>query len=310
MSRKKKQAERQESTTFIVAEDQALEPVEPTPQVARFDNNSLAGRWAFEGWSVLRELWRTRVRMITYYMKPEGGNLDMEEAIKRATEQSGEAITEEVVENILQRSVDGISWFILDELFSKDPGLGQRLWEDIKEQALLDFKSGHYAAAMFESTDWQKNPWKRAHFVAIYEEMVADYKPRGAIEHSMVEMVAVHYFLWQHWVTEHLKRATTDPREESRDYAEWRAGRKRTYFRNGEHFKGEYSGQYFEGAWDLPYQREADAIDHAAQLAEKFRRAYHASIRNLRDWRRYPVTIHNQGQVNIGGQQVNVQTGK
>lgn len=69
-------------------------------------------------------------------------------------------------------------------------------------------------------------------------------------------------------------------------------------------------GQWIAGAWELPYQREADAVQQAAELADRFRRAYHASIRALRDWRRYPVIVQNAGQVNIaadGGQQVNVQ---
>jgi hypothetical protein len=58
---------------------------------------------------------------------------------------------------------------------------------------------------------------------------------------------------------------------------------------------------------------EADAVEQAAELADRFRRAYHASIRALRDWRRYPVVIQNAEQVNIaadGGQQVNVKQGK
>jgi hypothetical protein len=60
----------------------------------------------------------------------------------------------------------------------------------------------------------------------------------------------------------------------------------------------------------LPYQCEAEAVEKAAELADRFRRAYQASIRGLRDWRRYPVIVQNAGQVNIaadGGQQVNVQ---
>ena len=72
-------------------------------------------------------------------------------------------------------------------------------------------------------------------------------------------------------------------------------------------------GQWIAGAWEMPYQSEADAVEQAAELADRFRRAYHASVRALRDWRRYPVIVQNAGQVNIasdGGQQVNVQKSK
>lgn len=63
----------------------------------------------------------------------------------------------------------------------------------------------------------------------------------------------------------------------------------------------------------MPYQSEADGVQQAAELADRFRRAYHASIRALRDWRRYPVIVQKAGQVNIaadGGQQVNLQKKK
>jgi hypothetical protein len=60
---------------------------------------------------------------------------------------------------------------------------------------------------------------------------------------------------------------------------------------------------------------DQEAIDHAAQTADRWRRAYQATLRQMRDWRRYsvPVTINNPQQVNIavdGGQQVNLQNGK
>jgi hypothetical protein len=51
------------------------------------------------------------------------------------------------------------------------------------------------------------------------------------------------------------------------------------------------------------------AIEHAAQMADRWNRIYLRTLRNLRDLRRYSVTINNPQQVNIaadGGQQVNV----
>src|SRR5215208_6832658 len=106
-----------------------------------------------------------------------------------------------------------------------------------------DFKSGHFAAELFERTDWQKNVWKRAHFVAVFQMMIESYKPRDAIEHQMVEMAAVEYFLWRHWTAEHLQRATSEPRQESYDYKEWREKQKEVWCRR--------SGQKrpIEGQW-------------------------------------------------------------
>lgn len=59
-----------------------------------------------------------------------------------------------------------------------------------------------------------------------------------------------------------------------------------------------------------PRVTEQEALEHAAQMADRFRRQYLSAIRGLRDYRRYgPVIVQNAGQVNIaadGGQQVNV----
>ena len=292
-------------------------------------SKSLIGRWSSERWSVLRELWRENVRMVDFYMSPSGGKLSMEDA-HRIT--SGEYVLsgdrsedgkltlvpktstqEETVDKELSRNlswdVDNLSWYGLDRVFRANPDLAEQVWNEVKEAAARDFTSGHFAAELFERTDWQKNVWKRAHFVAVFQMMVESYKPRDAIEHQMVEMAAVEYFLWRHWTAEHMQRAITEPRRESYDYNEWREKQKETWCRySGQ--KRPIEGQWIAGAWELPYQREADAVQQAAELADRFRRAYHASIRALRDWRRYPVIVQNAGQVNIaadGGQQVNLQ---
>jgi len=268
---------------------------------------SIVGRWSSEHWSVMRELWRTQVRMVDFYMSPSGGSLSMEDA-QRITSgeycfssEAGESklvprtdTEQEKVDRELSQSlswdVDNLSWYEIDRLFRANPDLAEQVWDEVKDAAARDFKSGHFAAELFERTDWQKNVWKRAHFVAVFQMMVESYKPRDAIEHQMVEMAAVEYFLWRHWTGEHLQRATSEPRQESYDYREWREKEKQVWCRhNGE--ERPIEGQWIAGAWEMPYQGEADAVEQAAELADRFRRAYLASVRGLRDWRRYPVIV-------------------
>jgi hypothetical protein len=177
--------------------------------------------------------------MVDFYMSPSGGNLSLEDA-QRIT--SGEyvfsseegglklvprtATQEETVDRELSQSLswneDNLSWYGMDRIFRANPDLAEQVWNEVKEAAAKDFKSGHYAAELFERTDWQKNVWKRAHFVAVFQMMIESYKPRDAIEHQMVEMAAVEYFLWRHWTGEHLHRATTDPRYESHEFGEYK----------------------------------------------------------------------------------------
>jgi hypothetical protein len=59
----------------------------------------------------------------------------------------------------------------------------------------------------------------------------------------------------------------------------------------------------------MPYVSEQAAIEHAAQMADRWHRIYMRTLRNLRDLGRYSVTINNPQQVNIagdGGHQVNL----
>ena len=53
----------------------------------------------------------------------------------------------------------------------------------------------------------------------------------------------------------------------------------------------------------------ATAIEQSAGMADRFNRIFMRALRQLRDLRRYTphVIVKNAGQVNVGGNQVNVQ---
>jgi hypothetical protein len=297
------------NTEIIKSEE--MDIADPGPdwsKIKKLQLDSLQARWgAVERWSILRELFSARVEMVLFYMKPEGGNLDMEEAIKRADKELTPENFKRRIADIGKFNLAGVSWFTLYDIFKSDPSSAQDIWEDIKYEAEKDFKAGHFAASLFERTDWQKSPWKRAQFIAIWQGMVEQYQPQGAIDYTMIDVLAVNYFLWMHWTEEHLKRATTEPRRESHDYIEWKR-----MMEGSEPKTRRQRRQESQGNWDIPYQKEAEAIEQAAQLADRFRRAYQSQLRAMRDWRRYnvPLTINNPQQVNIaadGGQQLNLQ---
>jgi len=72
-------------------------------------------------------------------------------------------------------------------------------------------------------------------------------------------------------------------------------------------FKGTKS--WDEGYWFPPYVHEQNAIEHAVKMADRFNRMYMRTLRKLRDFRRFSVTINRPDQVNIAaenGKQVNV----
>ncbi len=60
--------------------------------------------------------------------------------------------------------------------------------------------------------------------------------------------------------------------------------------------------------WQPPRRTAVEAMDQSAAMADRFHRIFMRTLRSLRDLRRYnpAVIVQNAGQVNVGGQQVNV----
>src|SRR5215211_1978649 len=136
----------------------------------------------------------------------------MQEAIAKATVIMEGPEVEDFYKFLSSRSVKGISWLDIDRLFRYHPDAAQQFWEDMKEQADKDFKSGHFAAQIFEGSDWQQDPWRRAHFIAVRDSFVDQFKPQGGIDYSMIDMLAATFALWMHWTEVHMNRSTTEAR--------------------------------------------------------------------------------------------------
>jgi hypothetical protein len=56
---------------------------------------------------------------------------------------------------------------------------------------------------------------------------------------------------------------------------------------------------------------DAQAVEQAAAMVDRFGRMFARSLRALQNLRRHtpPVVVQNAGQVNVGHQQLNVSTG-
>lgn len=254
----------------------------------------LAGRF-----SIIREFQRAFTGEILRLMKPEsecGQGLTLEGAIKRAESYLKSTTAEKLFNELKYQSVKNISWHDLDTLFRLEPAAAEAIWSRLKTEARGDFESGSLAAKIFETTQWRHDPWRRAQYVGIRDAFIDDYKPRGAIELSMLDMAVTSYFLYYYWSEIMMQRTETEAVPELFTYEERR---------RMERLDRRYD-------WVPPRVYEQDAIEHAAQMADRFRRQYLSALRALRDYRRWgsPVIINNEGQVNIaseGGQQVNLQ---
>jgi hypothetical protein len=115
-------------------------------------------------------------------------------------------------------------------------------------------------------------------------------------------MLVQAYFQWQFWLEQVIKRSQTPEREEAPQYTRWKEQHQQEHER--------VFGFRLEGNWFRPYVSEEQAINHAAQMADRWNKAYMRTLRQLTNLRRLsPVIINHPNQVNVasnGGQQVNV----
>lgn len=170
-----------------------------------------------------------------------------------------------------------VSWLALNTLLDNDPQLATAIWERVKRDA-----AGHVAqGSMIAETLAHDTPWGRAQFYAVLAGFEDEWQPRGGMERALLGTMAQAFCASLYWAGQVQQRGTTDPTNRKRE------------------------------GWELPTQREADALQDAAGLCDRFNRIMIRTLRALRDLRRYtgPLTINGATQVNIGGQQVNTTGG-
>jgi hypothetical protein len=214
---------------------------------------------------------------IAYYR--EHHQCSPQDAVART---DGSASTD-FMESILARPPEDVSWFQLHVLAEKDRTLAVRRWDEICHAALGEVQGKERAAKAVES--WSSDAWQRAQFFALCRELEDGWQPQNGIERQLLDTMAQAQSGFIYWLTV-LTKYTTFPVSN--------ADRK-------------------EGKWAPPRVSEAEAIDQAAAMMDRFNRVFLRTLRALRDLRRYApatVVVQNAGQVNVGSQQVNMAPAK
>jgi hypothetical protein len=188
-------------------------------------------------------------------------------------------------QRILHGPPDQVNWFDLHRIARTDPDRAVARWEEIKRAALAELQTGHRAARAVETVN--DGAWQRAQFLALRDDLAAEWRPRNGIERQLLDAMAqaqAGYLQWLQTLT--VRTALTNI--------------------GGDRMQRE------EGKWQAPRQTDAEAIDQAAAMMDRFNRIFLRTLRALRDLRRYagPLIVQNAGQVNVGGQQVNMTTTK
>jgi hypothetical protein len=168
---------------------------------------------------------------------------------------------------------DEVSWFDLDTLAQKNEQLALERWDQIKEAARNEVRSGHRSARAIQDGG---GPWERARFLAIRAELTKGLQPRNGAEQLLVDQLAQWQILlwrWQESLSTWTTYASIGPRRAK---------------------KGE------------PYETlrisEAEALERAAAKVERLHRLYLRTSKALLDQRRPcpRVAVQHAEQVNIG----------
>lgn len=250
--------------------------------------------------SLFRQMHRAFIRQVAFNRSPAGGRMTLEEARKEAfhkCKDDDEAKKE--FQKLFRLPIELLNFADLQKFQEYAPRVAERYWEYVKCEGQKEFASGHLAANITFPEGYMKGMWNVARYMGVRESFIDEWNPKGGIELSLIDMLAQSWFQWQYWLEQTVRRSQTREREEHPEYSRWMAQRKAEYKAYG----------WTDGYWDRPYVSEVEAIEHAVKMADRFNRIFMRTLRQLRDLRRYSVTINNANQVNIaadGGQQVNL----
>jgi hypothetical protein len=184
-------------------------------------------------------------------------------------------------DQLLRGPPDQVCWADLENLLGRDPERALARWEEIKQAARDEARSGHRAAKRVQR--WGGSPWQRAEYLALRHELQEGWQPRHGVERQLLETMAQAQTAAEYWLGVLTTRSSL-------------AGVR------------EMAGLQQGKGWETPRVTEAQAVEQAGAMVDRFNQMFLRTLRALRDLRRgpQPVFVQNAGQVNVGQQQVNV----
>lgn len=173
-----------------------------------------------------------------------------------------------------------VTFFELAALAKVNPERAEARWNEIRAAARAEIQTGHLAAKANEAT-LSNGAWPRASFLALRDELAAGWNPQSGIERTLVDMMAQAWTAQLFWHERMMLYACI---ESDNDRVKQ------------------------DGRWKTPRVADAQAVDQAAQMVDRFNRIFTRSLRTLKDLRRHApmMVVQNVGQLNVAEQQFNV----
>jgi len=217
-----------------------------------------------------RDLVTTFGQMLQWYQKHY--EVTPQEAIARINES-----TDADKQRILETMPDQVSWRDLHLLGNAYPALAIERWEAIKRAALSELRTGHRAVQAIDTGD--QTPWQKAQFLALRTDLADEWQPRNGMERQLIDIMAQAQSSYLYWLRTLTVRSCLENYREKED-----------------------------PNWQRPRLDDADAMEQASAMMDRFNRIFLRTLRALRDLRRFagPVIVQNGGQLNVANQQVNI----
>ena len=205
-----------------------------------------------------------------------------------------------ILHDPLEQGPEHVSWHALANLTEHEPDRARDVWGAVKSAARTELRTGHRAARALECQN--ASPWERAQYLAILEGLSESLTPRGGAEALLVQMMATALEQQIRWQTIATRRTDEESWHGERDV-------RRTLERMSPRERERH--EEVEG-WLPPRQSDAEAIEQAVMIADRYQRQFLRLLRAFRDMRRtIGAVIMTGGQLNVAEriQQVNVDAG-
>jgi hypothetical protein len=189
-----------------------------------------------------------------------------------------------------------VSWLDLSNLIECDAERGQALWQRLRDEAANEIGTGTRTSRSLERPTGSK-PYDRAQFAAVIEGLFEALKPRDQLEELLIHQMAAAYHQHLTWQTLATQRVESEAWHGESD-------KRRALANMAPSQRERYENDY---GWVPPRVSDAEAIEQAVLMADRYQRSFLRLMKAFRDNRRlFGALIVAGGQVNIGEQQVNV----
>ena len=168
-----------------------------------------------------------------------------------------------------------LSWHDVTAEWRHDEAAGRAMWERIKQTARDELREGKAGAFAIEG--YQERPMRRAEYLAVWLALADGLRPANGAERLLIDGMAQALMMQRHWLE---RMAQTEARDDIR----------RGTRRDG---------------YEPPRLSEAEAVDRAVAMQDRFQRQFLRLMKCYRDGRRLGVYLNvTGGQINVAHQQI------